>query len=97
VRYKEVDNFYSPTSLSRHFVVDYQERKVHFGDGQRGINPEVSTNYKIGKKCGIMATNQKWVVPEVSTITKLAKMWYNGDEPEVGCSAHAELAVLDQR
>jgi len=39
VRYKEVDNFYSSTSLSRHFVVDYQERKVHFGDGQRGINP----------------------------------------------------------
>jgi len=39
VRYKEVDNFYSSSPLSRHFAVDYQERKVHFGDGQRGINP----------------------------------------------------------
>jgi uncharacterized phage protein gp47/JayE len=39
VRYREVDNFYSSTPLSRHFVVDYQEGKVHFGDGQRGINP----------------------------------------------------------
>ena len=39
VQYKEVDNFYSSTSLSRHFVVDYREQKIHFGDGQRGINP----------------------------------------------------------
>jgi hypothetical protein len=39
VRYKEVDNFYTSTSLSRHFVVDYQEQKIHFGDGQKGINP----------------------------------------------------------
>lgn len=39
VRYKEVDNFYSSTPLSRHFVVDYREQKIHFGDGQRGINP----------------------------------------------------------
>jgi uncharacterized phage protein gp47/JayE len=39
VRYKEVDNFYSSTPLSRHFVVDYREQKIYFGDGQRGINP----------------------------------------------------------
>jgi len=39
VRYKEVDNFYTSTSLSRHFVVDYREQKILFGDGQRGINP----------------------------------------------------------
>lgn len=39
VRYKEVDNFYSSTPFSRHFVVDYREQKIHFGDGQRGINP----------------------------------------------------------
>lgn len=39
VRYKEVDNFYTSTSFSRHFVVDYREQKIHFGDGQRGINP----------------------------------------------------------
>jgi uncharacterized phage protein gp47/JayE len=39
VRYKEVDNFYSSTPFSRHFVVNYQEQKIHFGDGQRGLNP----------------------------------------------------------
>jgi len=39
VCYKEVDNFYSSTPFSRHFVVDYREQKIHFGDGQRGINP----------------------------------------------------------
>jgi len=39
VRYKEVDNFYNSTALSRHFVVDYREQKIYFGDGQRGINP----------------------------------------------------------
>jgi len=39
VQYKEVDNFYSSTPFSRHCVVDYRGQKVHFGDGQRGINP----------------------------------------------------------
>jgi hypothetical protein len=39
VRYKEVDNFYSSGSFSRHFMVDYREQKIYFGDGQRGINP----------------------------------------------------------
>jgi hypothetical protein len=39
VRYKEVDNFYSSSSFSRHFVVDYREQKIYFGDGHRGINP----------------------------------------------------------
>ncbi|MDR0312019.1 MAG: putative baseplate assembly protein [Treponema sp.] len=39
VRYKEVNDFYSSTPLSRHFIVDYREQKIHFGDGERGINP----------------------------------------------------------
>jgi hypothetical protein len=39
VRYKEVDNFYTSTPFSRHFVVDYRGQKIHFGDGQRGVNP----------------------------------------------------------
>jgi len=39
VRYKEVDNFYTSTPFSRHFVVDYREQKIHFGDGRHGINP----------------------------------------------------------
>lgn len=39
VRYREVENFYSSDSFSRHYVVDYQEGKIYFGDGQRGVNP----------------------------------------------------------
>lgn len=39
VRYREVENFYSSGSFSRHFMVDYQNFTIHFGDGQRGVNP----------------------------------------------------------
>lgn len=39
VRYREVENFYSSDSFSRHYVLDYQEGKIYFGDGQRGVNP----------------------------------------------------------
>lgn len=39
VRYKEVDNFYSSGPFSRHFMVDYREQRIFFGDGQRGTNP----------------------------------------------------------
>jgi predicted phage baseplate assembly protein len=39
VRYREVDNFYASTPASRHFVVDYREQRILFGDGARGINP----------------------------------------------------------
>ena len=39
VQYKEVDNFYVSTPLSRHFVVDYKENRIYFGDGQKGVNP----------------------------------------------------------
>jgi hypothetical protein len=39
VRYKEVDNFYQSSPFSRHFVINYQEQKIYFGDGQRGITP----------------------------------------------------------
>ena len=40
VRYKEVPNFYNSNSFSRHFVVDYAESKIIFGDGTNGINPD---------------------------------------------------------
>lgn len=39
VRYREVDNFYSSTSISRHFMTDYRNNILYFGDGIRGINP----------------------------------------------------------
>jgi uncharacterized phage protein gp47/JayE len=39
VRYREVENFYTSTGFSRHYIVDYRDNKIHFGDGQRGVNP----------------------------------------------------------
>lgn len=39
VRYTEVDNFYSSTPFSRHYVVDYSTGKINFGDGVKGVNP----------------------------------------------------------
>lgn len=39
VRYREVENFYASGPFSRHFVVDYHEGKILFGDGQHGVNP----------------------------------------------------------
>lgn len=39
VRYTEVENFYSSTPFSRHFIVDYKQGVIYFGDGVHGINP----------------------------------------------------------
>lgn len=39
VRYKEVDDFYSSCSISRHFMIDYRNNMIHFGDGIHGVNP----------------------------------------------------------
>ena len=39
VRYREVENFYVSNGFSRHYLVDYRENKIYFGDGQRGVNP----------------------------------------------------------
>jgi hypothetical protein len=39
VRYTEVPNLYSSGPQSRHFVVDYENGVIFFGDGLRGINP----------------------------------------------------------
>lgn len=39
VRYKEVENFYASTPFSRHYVIDYSNGKVQFGDGSKGVNP----------------------------------------------------------
>jgi uncharacterized phage protein gp47/JayE len=39
VRYKEAPNFYASGSFSRHFVTDYGEGKIYFGDGRQGVNP----------------------------------------------------------
>ncbi|QQO09008.1 putative baseplate assembly protein [Breznakiella homolactica] len=52
VRYKEADTFYASNSHSRHFVVDYRENRIFFGDGQRGINPpRRKFNIRIGSYC----------------------------------------------
>ncbi len=39
VRYTEVENFYSSTAFSRHYVIDYSCGKILFGDGVKGVNP----------------------------------------------------------
>jgi len=39
VRYREVDNFYSSNTFSRHYCVDYKTGNILFGDGQHGVNP----------------------------------------------------------
>lgn len=39
VLYKEVENFYSSTPFSRHYVIDYSTGKILFGDGAKGVNP----------------------------------------------------------
>ncbi len=46
VKYREVENFYGSTPFSRHFVIDYKNNRIFFGDGQHGINPPI-------KKAGI--------------------------------------------
>ena len=33
VKYREVENFYGSTPFSRHFVIDYKNNRIFFGDG----------------------------------------------------------------
>ncbi len=44
VRYHQVENFYESTSISRHYVLDYQNNRVLFGDGKRGVIPPRGKN-----------------------------------------------------
>ncbi|WP_438829695.1 putative baseplate assembly protein [Alkalispirochaeta alkalica] len=39
IRYHAVDNFYASTPKSRHYIVDYRNNRIHFGDGLRGMIP----------------------------------------------------------
>lgn len=39
VRYTEVENFYSSNAFSRHYVIDYSNGRILFGDGVKGVNP----------------------------------------------------------
>ena len=50
VRYTEVENFYSSTAFSRHYVIDYSCGKILFGDGARGVNPPKG-KFNILMKC----------------------------------------------
>jgi predicted phage baseplate assembly protein len=48
IRYHEVENFYSSTPQSRHYLVNYLRGTITFGDGSRGmIPPRVANNIKI--------------------------------------------------
>lgn len=44
VRYHEVDNFHSSGPQSRHYVVDYQNNLVFFGNGVKGLIPPRGKN-----------------------------------------------------
>lgn len=54
VKYKEVQNFYSSNAFSRHFVIDYSNGQIQFGDGIHGVNPPKrkfnikAASYKVG-------------------------------------------------
>lgn len=54
VKYKEVPNFYSSDAFSRHFVIDYSNGQIQFGDGIHGVNPPKgkfnikAASYKVG-------------------------------------------------
>ena len=39
VRYHQVRNFYESTPVSRHYVLDYRNNRILFGDGKRGVIP----------------------------------------------------------
>lgn len=48
VRYHQVENFHASTSISRHYVLDYQSGKLYFGDGRRGmVPPRIKNNLVI--------------------------------------------------
>jgi predicted phage baseplate assembly protein len=48
IRYHEVEHFHASTSISRHFVVDYKNGRILFGDGSHGIiPPRIKGNIKI--------------------------------------------------
>ena len=46
VEYKEVPNFYNSGVLSRHFVVNYTENAIYFGDGVNGVSP-IASNFQM--------------------------------------------------
>jgi hypothetical protein len=82
VRYKEVDNFYASTSLSRHFVVDYRENIIHFGDGQRGINPpRKKFNIKIASYCTGGGSNGNLAAGTLRTISQSIPFVAGCDNP----------------
>ena len=44
IRYHQVENFYESTSVSRHYVLDYRNNRVLFGDGKRAVIPPRGKN-----------------------------------------------------
>ena len=50
IRYHQAPNFYSSTSKSRHYMVDYISNKIYFGNGINGIiPPRMKNNIRASK------------------------------------------------
>jgi hypothetical protein len=50
IRYHQVPNFYSSTSKSRHYCLDYTGNRIIFGNGTRGIiPPRLKNSIKAGR------------------------------------------------
>ncbi len=52
VRYHQVDNFLSSRSYSRHYILDYRNNRIVFGDGVKGaIPPRYKNNIIVEEYC----------------------------------------------
>lgn len=71
VKWKEVDSFYGSSPTARHFTVDYQSGKIHFGDGRRGQIPQDGKNSIIARRYQVGGGSHGNV--NVNTLTSLSK------------------------
>jgi hypothetical protein len=71
VRWKESDSFYGSRPAARHYTVDYQTGKIHFGDGRRGHIPQEGKNSIIARRYQVGGGGHGNV--NVSTLTSLSK------------------------
>jgi hypothetical protein len=95
IRYHEVNNFYSSTSQSRHFSVDYKNQMIHFGDGIRGlIPPRAKNNIKIGK-VQVGGGSRGNVAPYSVTTVRESVPFLAGCENPYPAEGGADLESLD--
>ncbi|WP_428268832.1 putative baseplate assembly protein [Haliangium sp.] len=50
VRWQRVDSFFESGPRSRHYVIDYQNGGVHFGDGRKGMMPPEGANNIVARR-----------------------------------------------